>query len=474
MLKNFILPQDYKIFKAVWFLALPVIISNLSRVLMSLVDVAMVGRLGPEALAATGMGGMLIWGALSLVLGIRTSVQTISSRRLGQNKTRDCIKALNNGFLLAAIYSIPISFLGWSCGFLIIPLFIVDDITTPLAISYFSISSIGLFFSSISFVFQGFYTGIEKTKVHLSVTITSNIINAYLNVGLIYGKNTINNFFNNHFGETLDLSIFWFWAGFEGMGVTGAAIGTLIASGWMMAHYGFYLNRQTMVKNNGGIIRAGFDKTMLQRQVSLSLPMGIQETMIAIGWSVFYKIMAIIGIIELATTQLLFTIMHASFMPALGVGQACATLVGKHMGSKEIEKSEKSIKESLRIAEYIMGTMGLVFIIFPEFILSLFTNDLNIINLGIWGLRLIGIIQFVDAVGFTMFLALTGAGNTFFPAMVESVLIWFFMLPLSYYLGVVSGGGFKPPWIVFAIYLTLMAIVLTLKIKQGDWKDIEV
>jgi len=474
VLKNFILPQDYKIFKAVWFLALPVIISNLSRVLMSLVDVAMVGRLGPEALAATGMGGMLIWGALSLVLGIRTSVQTISSRRLGQNKTRDCIKALNNGFLLAAIYSIPISFLGWSCGFLIIPLFIVDNITTPLAISYFSISSIGLFFSSISFVFQGFYTGIEKTKVHLSVTITSNIINAYLNVGLIYGKNTINNFFNNHFGETLDPSIFWFWAGFEGMGVAGAAIGTLIASGWMMAHYGFYLNRQTMVKNNGGIIRAGFDKTMLQRQVSLSLPMGIQETMIAIGWSVFYKIMAIIGIIELATTQLLFTIMHASFMPALGVGQACATLVGKHMGSKEIEKSEKSIKESLRIAEYIMGTMGLVFIFFPEFILSLFTNDLNIINLGIWGLRLIGIIQFVDAVGFTMFLALTGAGNTFFPAMVESVLIWFFMLPLSYYLGVVSGGGFKPPWIVFAIYLTLMAIVLTLKIKQGDWKDIEV
>ena len=58
----------------------------------------MVGRLGPEALAATGMGGMLVWGALSLVLGIRTSVQTIASRRLGQNKTRECINALNNGF----------------------------------------------------------------------------------------------------------------------------------------------------------------------------------------------------------------------------------------------------------------------------------------------------------------------------------------------------------------------------------------
>ena len=474
MLKNFILPQDYKIFKAVWFLALPVIISNLSRVLMSLVDVAMVGRLGPEALAATGMGGMLMWGALSLVLGIRTSVQSISSRRLGQNKTRDCIKALNNGFLLAALYSIPVSFLGWSCGFLIIPLFIVDDITTPLAISYFSISSLGLFFNSISFVFQGFYTGIEKTKVHLRVTITSNIINAYLNVGLIYGKNNISGFFNDYFGSALDPSFFWFWAGFEGLGVTGAAIGTLIASVWMMAHYGFYLKKQTIVEDSGGIISTGFDKTMLRKQVELSLPMGIQETMIAVGWSVFYKIMAIIGIVELATTQLLFTIMHASFMPALGVGQACATLVGKHMGSNEIEKSEKSISESLRIAEYIMGSMGLVFIIFPEIILSLFTNDVDIITFGTWGLRLIGLIQFVDAVGFTMFLALTGAGNTFFPAMVESALIWFFMLPLSYYLGVVTGGGFKPPWIVFAIYLLLMAAILTLKVKKGDWKEIEV
>ena len=441
---------------------------------MSLVDVAMVGRLGPEALAATGMGGMLMWGALSLVLGIRTSVQTISSRRLGQNKTRDCIKALNNGFLLAALYSVPVSFLGWSCGFLIIPLFIVDDITTPLAISYFSISSLGLFFNSISFVFQGFYTGIEKTKVHLRVTITSNIINAYLNVGLIYGKNNISGFFNDSFGSSLDPSFFWFWAGFEGMGVTGAAIGTLIASVWMMAHYGFYLKKQTIVEDSGGIISTGFDKTMLRKQVDLSLPMGIQETMIAVGWSVFYKIMAIIGIVELATTQLLFTIMHASFMPALGVGQACATLVGKHMGSKEIEKSEKSISESLRIAEYIMGSMGLVFILFPEIILSLFTNDVDIIAFGTWGLRLIGLIQFVDAVGFTMFLALTGAGNTFFPAMVESALIWFFMLPLSYYLGVVTGGGFKPPWIVFAIYLLLMAAILTLKVKKGDWKEIEV
>ena len=441
---------------------------------MSLVDVAMVGHLGPEALAATGMGGMLAWGALSIVLGIRTSVQTITSRRLGQKKPKECINALNNGFLLASIYSIPISLLGWTYGYLIIPLFITDSITTPIAISYFSISSIGIFFNALSFVFQGFYTGIEKTKIHLNVTITSNIINAYLNAGFIYGKAKLGYLFGSQTNSFFDLSNLWFWADFEGMGVTGAAIGTLISSIWMMGHYFYYLNKQKIIMDNKGFLNLRSNSEMLKKQIRLSFPMGFQEMMIAIGYSFFYKIMSLIGILELATTQLLFTIMHASFMPAMGVGQACATLVGKYMGSKEIEKSEQSIIESLRIAEYIMGTMGVVFILFPKFILLLFTSDPEIIKMGIWGLRLIGCLQFVDAVCFTLFLALTGAGNTLFPALVESLLIWCFMLPVSYYIGVVLMVGFKGPFVAFAIYLLLMAVILSLKMKKGDWKEIEV
>jgi len=441
---------------------------------MSLVDVAMVGHLGPEALAATGMGGMLAWGALSIVLGIRTSVQTITSRRLGQKKTKECINALINGFILASAYALPISILGYSYGYLVIPLFIDDVLTTPIAVSYFSISSIGIFFNALSFVFQGFYTGIEKTKIHLNVTIASNVINAYLNAGLIYGKQDLVNVLGLEKTSFFDFSNLWFWADFEGMGVSGAAIGTLISSIWMMFHYSYYLNKQEVIRQNKGFLNTGINVKMLKKQVSLSFPMGIQEMMIAIGYSVFYKIMSIIGIVELATTQLLFTIMHASFMPAMGVGQACATLVGKYMGSKEIEKSEQSIKESLRIAEYIMGTMGLFFIFFSKPILMIFTTDLEIINLGVWGLRLIGFLQFVDAVCFTLFLALTGAGNTIFPALVESSLIWGFMLPISYYAGVVLNIGFKAPFVTFAVYLFLMAFILSIKVAKGDWKEIEV
>jgi len=87
--RSIIYPQRVGIFKKVLFLALPLIFSQLSRVLMSLVDLAMVGGLGPEALAATATGGIIIWSITSVTLGIKTSVQTLSSRRFGQKKLKD-------------------------------------------------------------------------------------------------------------------------------------------------------------------------------------------------------------------------------------------------------------------------------------------------------------------------------------------------------------------------------------------------
>ena len=470
---RFIFPQDKQISKEVFNLALPVIVSNLSRVLMSMVDVAMVGRLGAEALAATGMGAMLFWGALSFVLGIRTGVQTLVSRRLGQKIDKECGTALHNGLFMATLYALPISLAGWLWAKDIIPFFIQDITATRLATDYTSIVFISLLFSAYSFVFQGFFTGVEKTKVHMNVTVTSNAINVYFNAGLIYGSDGVTQFFADTIPSLSFLSKLWQWTTFPAMGVKGAAIATLIASTWMAVHYfSFLFSRQ--IKDRFSVFSLSTDRTMMMRQLKLALPQGVQETVIAVGWSVFYKIMGMIGLIELATTELLFTIMHASFMPALGVGQACATLVGKYMGEKKIHKSEASIKESIRLSVYIMGTMGMSFILIPEYYLFLFTDDPEIIRMGVFGLRMIGAVQFLDAIGFTLWFALSGAGNTLFPAVVESCLTWGVIVLGSYVFGVVLNLGFKAPWLLFPVYMGLFAGIMVWKVSKGDWKEIEV
>ena len=440
---------------------------------MSVVDVAMVGRLGAAALAATGMGAMLFWGALSLVIGIRTGVQTVASRRLGQKKYNQCGTALHNGLFMATVYGFPVSIAGWWFAKDFIPFFINDIKATSLTIEYSSIIFLGLLFSAYCFVFQGFYTGVEKTKIHMSVSITSNIVNVYLNAGLIYGSEGVKLFFSENVPALTFLSHLWQWTTFPAMGVKGAAIATVVASLWMFVHYGLYLFSK-QIKSRFAVLSLSVDGEMMNRQLRLAAPQGLQEVFIAAGWSMFYKIVGMIGLIELATTELLFTIMHASFMPALGVGQACSTLVSKYMGENKINKSEASIKESIRLAEYIMGVMGLSFILFPKYYLFIFTDDPEILRMGIFGLRMIGAVQFLDAIGFVLWFALSGAGNTLFPAVVESCLTWGVIVLGSYVFGVVLGLGFKALWLLFPIYMGLFAGIMIWKIRKGDWKNIQI
>ncbi len=463
-------PKHPKISSEVIKLAWPIIFSNFSRVLMGLVDMAMVGRLGASALAATGMGAMLTWTIIAFAIGLRTGTQTLTARRLGQKKFDKCGTALHNGLFMALLYGIPAAIFGYHFAGRFVPFFITGH-TGDLCVDYTQIAFLSVSVTSMAFIFQGFFAGIEKTKVHMQVSITSNIINVYLNAGLIYGVEGV-----NAFSESIGagwLSGLWNWYPFPAMGVKGAALGTLIASSWSLFHYSAYMFSKKIEKKYN-VFSFSHDGTMMKKQFSLALPMGIQEMFNSLGWSVFYKIVALIGIIELAATELAFQVMHASFMPAIGIGQACSTLVGKYMGEKKLDKAEASITESVRFSELIMGSVGLVFIFLPHWIVPLFTSDPQVTHLSIIGIRIIGILQFFDAFGMTLWFALSGAGNTVYPAVVESVLIWVFMLPTCYYFGVVREIGFFAAWSSLSFMIIAFAIILGLKVTKGDWKLIEV
>ena len=440
---------------------------------MNVVDMGMVGHLGANALAAVGMGSMLVWVFISMGISLRTATQTLSSRRLGQQKLSECGTAFRNGFVMAIIFGCSISILGYKNAEYIVPYFMSDPDVIPMCYDYTSIGYLSVFFMVSSFVFQGFYTGVEKTKIHMIVTITSNIINLYLNAGLIYGSETLNNFFADSLPIFSWMHIFWSWADFPALGVKGAAISTLIASIWTFIHYALFLYNKE-IRSKFEIFKLKLDYSMLKRQVRLAIPQGLQEMVVTGGFAFFFKILGMIGTVELATTEVVFTIMHASFMPAIGVGQACATLVGKYMGEEKLDNAEIVIWESVRWALIIMGSMGTIFFFIPHWILPIFTNDVEIIAYGINGLRIIGLIQYVDAVAITLWFALSGAGNTIFPGLVDGLLCWGLFLPGSYYFGVIKGFGFWGPWSFFGIYLILFAIILYWKVKQGTWKYIQV
>ena len=118
--------------------------------------------------------------------------------------------------------------------------------------------------------------------------------------------------------------------------------------------------------------------------------------------------------------------------------------------------------------------MGVVFILMPHWIIPVFSNDPLILSQGIPCLQIIGVLQYFDAVGITLFFVLTGAGNTRFPAMADMIIVWFVFLPVSYYLGIVMEMGVIGAWIAFCAWIIPFSVIMTLKVRTGSWKLIEV
>ncbi len=469
--KFFVLNINFPLFKEIMILAFPVILSNISRVFMHLTDTAMVGHLGKNELAGVGMAGMGIWIAISTGIGFRIATQAVASRRLGQEKFYDCGVALRNAQVMCLVLTLPLSILGHILSEKISIIFLQDLDVIKICSEYLSIVFFSVYFSVSSFVFQGFYTGIEKTKILMYTTIISNLINVYLNAGFIYGYEKI-----YLFSQSNDLGYFhliWSWYDFPELGAMGAAIATLISSILMLFIYFIYLfNRK--IGMNFKIFSFDLDFIMMKKQFSIGYPQSISEMFLNGAFIIFYKIMGLIGTTQLAATQIVFSIAHASFLPAVGVGQACATLVGKYLGRKDINKATQSMIEGLRGSLLIMGSMGLIFILFPTFIVSLFTNDNEIMSLGIKILPWVGAIQFVDAFAITLWFALSGAGDTKFTAYLAIILSWGVFVPLSYILGIKLSLGFFGPWFALGVHLIIEAIIITIRVIKGKWKYITI
>ena len=372
---------------------------------------------------------------------------------------------------MCLILTIPISISGHLLSEKISHIFLNDIKVILICSEYLSIVFLSVYFSVSAFVFQGFYTGIEKTKILMYTTIISNLTNIYLNAALIYGNEKIYLFFESY--GLNHIYILWKWYNFPELGAKGAAIATLISSILMMLIYFIYLFNKK-IRSNFHIFKFKLDFSMMKKQFSIGYPQSISEICLNGAFIIFYKIMGIIGTTQLAATQIVFTIAHASFLPAVGVGQACATLVGKYLGKEQINKASQSMLEGLRGSLLIMGTMGIIFILFPTFIVSLFTNDLEIISLGIIVLPWVGAIQFIDAFAITLWFALSGAGDTKFTAYIAIALSWGVFVPLSYLLGIKLNLGFFGPWIALGIHLFIEAVVITLRVIKGKWKYIKI
>ena len=168
----FLSPFDNKISKKILFLSKPVIFSNLSRSMMGIVDMIMIGGLGSTYVAAAGMGSNLFWFAIAGGgFSMMSAVQTITARRLGQGAYRECSTSLYNGLLIGVVYSIIVTSF---CVYYIreiVELVLEDPVVIEQCISYAFYGFVSVGFTVCTFILRGFFTGIEKTNMQFRVTL---------------------------------------------------------------------------------------------------------------------------------------------------------------------------------------------------------------------------------------------------------------------------------------------------------------
>ena len=424
---------------------------NLSRILLGVVDTAMLGRLSPTALAAAGIGTIVYFLVISTLGALSMGTQVLTARRHGEKNFAQCGQALDNSlflaFILGGIFTFSSPWLAQSLS----PVLESEPEMGKLLRVYMQYRFYGAVFALCNLAFAGFFNGIGRTKVRMTTAIILTVANILLDYLLIFG-----NF------------------GFPKLGVKGAAIATTLATILAFLYYiGSSLGRGYRPTYRYFHL-ANIDFTWVGRIARLSLPLMLRSLVGMGGYLAFFWIVGRIGTVEVAASNVIRSLLSVSWMFGSSMGVAATTLVGQNMGAEEYEKAEASGWEAVKLSIIFMGIIGALFLFFPSQLMCIYTNDLAVISAGIPILRLLSIVQIFAAIGLVMNSALIGAGDMRFVLGVEVVNTCLAYLPLAWLLGVYLGFGLLGAWSAEAIYNLIPALLMTLRFRGGSWKKIKI
>ena len=434
-----------------WRLAYPIILGNLSQILLGVVDTAMLGRLSPAALAAAGIGTIAYFLVISTLGALSVGTQALTARRHGERNLVQCGQALDNSlalaFVLGGIFTLLSPWLARSLS----PALESGPEMGRLLREYMEYRFYGAAFALCNLAFAGFFNGIGKTKVRMTAAIIRTATNVLLDWLLIFGN-----------------------LGFPKLGVKGAAIASTLATALAFLFYlGVSLGRG--YRPTYRYFRpANVDLTWVGRIVRLSLPLMLRSLVGMGGYLAFFWIVGRIGTVEVAASNVIRSLLSVSWMFGSSMGVAATTLVGQNMGAGEYEEAESSGWEAVKLSIIFMGIIGALFLFFPSPLMRIYTDDLGVISAGIPVLRLLSIAQVFAAIGLVLSSALIGAGDMRFVLGVEVGNTCLAYLPLVWLLGVHLGLGLLGAWSAEAIYNLIPALLMALRFKSGSWKGIRI
>jgi putative MATE family efflux protein len=427
-------------------ISLPIIGGMLSQSVINLIDAAMVGRLGDQALAAVGIGSYAAFIMVSLVMGISSAVQSLVARRQGAGDTKRLNEPFMAGLQLAVVFSIPLSLLLILAAPVLIPLLTDDPEVAAIAVPYFQWRAAALIAVAMNFVYRGFWAGISETRFYLRILLIMHLANVAISYLLIFGMGS--------------------W---EGVGPVGSGMGTAAS---LVLGSGLYtwltFRRQRHRLGNTSLP----NRTTLRQLITLAGPNSLQQTLFAFGISVFFWIIGQISTQAHAIGHILISLQLLLILPAVGMGIASTSLVGHALGAGKPTDAHRSGWEVVRVTILIMLILGAPLWMFPEAVLTVFTNDPQLIELGVLPLRLTGLVILLEVTAMVLTQALLGAGASKQVMRINLLMQWCVLLPLAYLIGPVAGFGLLGVWILQGLQRIVLSLIYSLIWQRRQWTSL--
>src|SRR6201988_2357268 len=441
--------QDYtegSLNRAILLLAVPMVLEMVLESLFAVVDVFFVGRLGADAVATVGLTESMLSLVFAVGMGLSLSPTAMVARRIGEKDPEGAADAAVQAIFLGLMISLAI---GVPC-LLFAPNLLRLMGATPQIVAvgsgYTRICLGGSCAVLLLFLNNAIFRGAGDAAIAMRLLWISNIINLVLDPCLIFG-----------------------WGPFPRLGVTGAALATFTGRS-IAVGYQFYrlLKGTERIRILTRQIRL-HGKVML-RLIRVSLTGILQFAIAHTSWIGLVRIVSIFGAAALAGYTIAIRVVIFVILPSWGLSNAAATLVGQNLGAGHPGRAEKAVWRTGLYNVIFLGLVGVLFVLFAEPVVRLFTHDAEVVPLAASCLRIVSCGNIGYAYGMVMLQAFNGAGDTVTPTIVNFFGFWLLEIPLAYALAIPLDMRSKGVFLSIVIAEAAIAAAGVVLFKQGRWK----
>jgi putative MATE family efflux protein len=444
--------QDYttvSIRKAVVMLAIPMVLEMMMESVFALVDLYFVGHLpnSSYAIQTVGLTESVLTIIYSLAIGISMAATALVARRIGEKDPDGAAKAGMQAINVSVGITLVISVFGFIYAADILKLMGADRDTVLMGTNYTRIMMAGSLVIMLLFLINGIFRGAGDASMAMKSLWLANICNIILCPILIMGFGPI-----------------------EGMGLEGAAWATTIGRGIGVMYQLYHLAKgSSTIRIYARHLK--FDWDIIRSVVKIASPGTLQFVIASCSWIFLAKIVAETGSHHAsAGYQTALRVIMFFILPAWGLSNAAATLVGQNLGAKQPERAEASVLKTAKYNIIFMLIVSVIFFSLAEQIISFFTSDPIVKDYAADAMRIIASGYVFYGIGMVMANAFNGAGDTWTPTIINLCGFWAFQVPLAYVLAVVMKMGPLGVFIAIPVAETAITIAAYILFRRGKWK----